>query len=198
MSAVTIVIPVRRLHALVLATAIIPIAIPVLMAPPLATFFEQSNTPGPVGWTFLGFLTLFFGVLPATVIVNGFVRSRRGATIVEVSKDGLRVRDRRAWRTHAIASFDAEDILDVDVSTHESSVASAKRATEQQVRQAYPGESSAIESRLERTVARLSRYVKGKGIVVKTRTGLTRFGEGLDDAEIRYLHAVIRRALAAL
>ena len=42
----------------------------------------------------------------------------------------------------------------------------------------------------------LSRFLKGKGIIVKTRTGLTTFGEGLADDEIQYLHAIVRRALA--
>jgi hypothetical protein len=41
----------------------------------------------------------------------------------------------------------------------------------------------------------LSRFLKGKGIVVKTRTGLTTFGEGLSDEEIQYLHAIVMRAL---
>jgi hypothetical protein len=41
----------------------------------------------------------------------------------------------------------------------------------------------------------LSRFLKGKGIVVKTRTGLTTFGEGLSDEEIQYLHAIVLRAL---
>lgn len=42
----------------------------------------------------------------------------------------------------------------------------------------------------------LSRFLKGKGIVVKTRKGMTTFGEGLADDEIQYLHSVVRRALA--
>ena len=42
----------------------------------------------------------------------------------------------------------------------------------------------------------LSAFIKGQGIIVKTRKGLTTFGEGLSDDEIRYLHGVIERALA--
>lgn len=42
----------------------------------------------------------------------------------------------------------------------------------------------------------LSRFPKGKGIVVKTRKGMTTFGERLADDEIEYLHSVVRRALA--
>ncbi len=37
--------------------------------------------------------------------------------------------------------------------------------------------------------------VRTPGIVVKTRKGLTTFGEGLADDENRYLHAIILRAL---
>jgi hypothetical protein len=41
-----------------------------------------------------------------------------------------------------------------------------------------------------------ARFMRATNIVVKTRRGLTTFGEGLADDEIRYLHATIRRALA--
>jgi hypothetical protein len=32
-------------------------------------------------------------------------------------------------------------------------------------------------------------------VIVKSRQGLTSFGNDLDDDEIRYLHAVVRQAL---
>ena len=195
MGEVTIIIPVRRQHVLVLATTLIPIAIVLTIAPPLATFFRESNTPNVVGWAFLGFLALLFGFLPLTTIVGAFVRSRRGATIVEVSKQRLRVRERGAWKTRTIISADAADVLDVDYSSRESSLASATRATEQQVLQAYPSEAPAVRSGVERIVVKLARFARGKGITVKTRTGLTTFGERLDDAEVRYLHSIVRRTL---
>ena len=192
---VTITIPSRPLSGLVLAAALVPIAIVLAIGPPFATFFRESRTPEPVGWAFLGFLTLFFGILPTMTIVNGFLRSRRGATIVEASTQGLRVSERGAWRTRAVASLDAADILDVDYSSRESSIASATRAAEQQVLQSYPSADSTINPRLERMLAALARFARNKGVIVKTRTGLTTFGAGLDDAEVRYLHSVVRRAL---
>jgi hypothetical protein len=195
MGEVTIVIPSRRQHPLVLATTLIPIGILLFIGPPLATFFRESNTPDVVGWAFLGFLALFFGFLPVTTIVGAFVRSRRGATIVEVSKQRFRILERGAWRTNTIMSADAEDILDVDYSSRESSIASAKRAAEQQVMQAYPSAVPTVSPRVERIVAKLSSYVKGKGITIKTRTGLTSFGERLEEAEVRYLYSIIRRTL---
>ncbi len=196
---VTIVIPMRPLRGLalglVLAAGLIPITIAVAIGPSLVTFFRDTRTPGPVAWVFLGFLTLFFGVVPTMTIVNGFLRSRRGATIIEASKQGLRIPERGAWRTRTLASIDAADILDVDYSSHESSVASAKRAAVQQVLQSHPSADTTVSPRVERVLVTLARFGKGKGVTVKARTGLTTFGAGLDDAEVRYLHSVVRRTL---
>jgi hypothetical protein len=196
---VTIVIPTRPLQGLVLglvfAAGIIPITLALTIGPSLVRFFHDTRTPGPVAWVFLGFLTLLFGVVPTMTIVNGILRSRRGATIVEASKQGLRISERGAWRTRTRASIDAADILDVDYSSHESTVASAKRAAEQQVLQSHPSADTTVSPRVERMLASLARFGKSKGITIKGRTGLTTFGAGLDDAEVRYLHSVIRRTL---
>ena len=193
---VTIVIPARRWPAFGLLAGLIPITIILAFGPPLATFFRQSNTPAPVGWAFLGFLTLFFGILPTAMIVTAFLRSRRGATIIEVSTHGLRLHERGAWTTKTVASLDASDILDVDYSSRESRAASAKGAAERQVLQAYPSASPDVSPRVERIQAALTRFVQGKGVTVKTRSGLTTFGRGLSDAEVRYLYSIVRRALS--
>jgi hypothetical protein len=55
--------------------------------------------------------------------------------------------------------------------------------------------SPAVGERTQRVIAALSRFAKGRGITIKTRQGLTTFGEGLADEEIRYLHSIVRRAL---
>jgi len=55
-----------------------------------------------------------------------------------------------------------------------------------------------VGPRTQRVLKALSRFVKGRGITVKSRRlGLTRFAEGLEDEEIRYLHAVLWRVLTA-
>jgi hypothetical protein len=38
-------------------------------------------------------------------------------------------------------------------------------------------------------------FAKGRGVTLKTKHGLTGFGQGLSDEEITYLHSVVRRAL---
>jgi hypothetical protein len=97
--------------------------------------------------------------------------------------------------TRITASFDASDILDVDYTSRESAIASATRAAEQKIMQSYPDHAETAGPRVERLVAALTRFVRNKGLTIKTRKGLTTVGQGLDDEEIRYLHSLIRRAL---
>ena len=87
---------------------------------------------------------------------------------------GLRISERGAWRTRTLASIDAADILDVDYGSHESSVASAKRAAEQQVLPRHPSADTTISPRVERVLLTLARFGTGKGVTVKARTALPR------------------------
>ena len=193
---IRIVIPRPRLHPILLAAGLIPLAIPLFIGLPLAEFFRGIQTPDPVAWAFLGFITFFFGVVPAMTVMNGFLRSRRGATIVLVSPQGIGIQERGAWRTSAVASLDASDILDVDFSTRESITASARRAADQKALESHG--SAAVGPRTERLLASLARFAKGRGVTVKTRQGLTTFGEGLEDDEIRYLCALVREGLGGV
>jgi hypothetical protein len=160
-------------------------------------FFSTTRALTPGEWIFFGVLFLGFGMLPATSFVSGWLRSRVGRTIVTVSTEELRVEQRGIARTRTVAAFSASEILDVDFSTKESALASARRNAEAEAATMRngPATSPAASPAAERVFTVLSAFVKGQGIIVKTRKGLTTFGEGLPDDEIRYLHAVIERAL---
>ena len=197
---VRVVIPMPRPHPVALAFMVIPVVVPLVMFHPLSQFFRQTHTPGVVGWVFLGFLILMFGILPATGALHAFLSSRLGRTIVTVSMAGIRLQQRKLWRTKTLASHDASDIMDVDFSTADSMSASAMRTSEQYVLrsgQAIQGQ-QVVGERTQRVIAALTRLAKGNGIIIKTRQGLTTFGEGLADDEIRYLHFIVRRALVGL
>ena len=191
---VRIVIPVSRTSPLGLLLVAVPIIVAVLAVPPLWRFFQQTHTPEPIGLVFLGLLAFLFGVVPALTILNGFVRSRVGHTEVHVSRDGVTVRERGAWRTYTLATLAAADVLDVDYGTRDTGVASARLAVEQKMRQS--GHDTASQGpRMERWMASAARWTKGRGVIVKSRQGLTSFGQDLDDDEIRYLADVVRQAL---
>jgi hypothetical protein len=139
-------------------------------------------------------------VLPALGAFNAWRRTRRGRTIVTVSAEGIRIDDRGAWWTSTTASIPASEIVDVDYSSKESAFVVARHATEQKVKDMghSSSEYSSAEARVLRWVSRLSRFVAGRGVTIKTRDGMTTFGEGLSDDEVRYVYSAVRRALLGL
>jgi hypothetical protein len=193
---VRISIPLPRMHPIAFALMLLPIALPVFMLAPLSQFFRQTQTPGIVGWVFLSFLVLMFGVLPASGALHAFLSSRLGRTIVTVSMAGIRIRQRKVWRTKTLAAHDASDIMDIDFSTTDSFLVVTNKATEQQVMRYHRLSSPpVVGERTQKIITALSKFAKGRGITIKTRQGLTTVGQGLADDEIRYLHSVVRRAL---
>ena len=195
---VRIAIPNPRAHPFAIALTLIPVVISAVFVSPLLRFFRQTRTPEPIGLIFLGFIILFFAILPGMTALNGYLRSRRGRTIVTVSPRGIDIRERGAWRTGPVKSLPAPAILDVDFSTSESVTTAARLAAEQRMRTTSgSGATSAeIGPRTQWLLTTLSRYAKGHGITIKTRQGLTTFGQGLTDEETGYVHSLIRRALA--
>jgi hypothetical protein len=147
---------------------------------------------------FFAVLFFGFGVLPVVSTVARWVRSRVGRSIVTISTEELRVEERGIVRTRTVTALSASEILDVDYSTKESMMTSARRSAEAETAtmRKIPSSAAAAGPNTEWVFGILSRLLKGRGIVVKTRKGLTTFGEGLADDEIQYLHAVVRRALA--
>lgn len=195
---VRIAIPTPRSHPIAYLVALIPVGIALMFISPLSRFFRQTRTPEPVGLIFLGFIILFFAVLPAITALNGYLRVRRGRTFVSVSRRGIDIRERGAWRTGPVNSLPAAEILDVDFSTSQSATAAARIAVEQRVRTSHGMRSTPVEigPRTQWLLTRIARYTQGHGITIKTRQGLITIGKGLDDDETRYLHNLIRRTLA--
>jgi hypothetical protein len=192
---VRIVIPHPRMHPVAFAGGMIPLAIPVVVVWWFMDFFRRTQTPEIVGWAFLAGLAFLFGFLPAIPILNAFLRSRHGGTIVHVSTKGIDIKERGAWKTRSTGAFEAPDILDVDYSTRESAATSARLSAEQEAMKSTGADAAKVGARTERLLAWLTQLTRGRGLTVKTRTGLTTFGAGLEDDEIRYLHSVVRRAL---
>jgi hypothetical protein len=191
-----IVIPARRVHPLLFAFYLIPVAAPVYLVAPFTRFFRQSNTPDVVSWIFVGFLTIAFGVLPVVSGLKAYLRNRFGRTTVTVSTIGIRIDERRIWKTRPKTAIDAAEILDVDYSTSDSLIETVKQKYQQ--KSSLSGQSdrqSSIGPATQRALVSLGKFVNRSCITIKTRRGLTTFGEGLGDEEIRYLHSVVRRAL---
>jgi hypothetical protein len=191
---VRIVIAHRPLNQLGWLLVAAPLVIPAVVVPWLWTFFQQTRTPEAVGLAFLGMFAFLFGVLPAITIVNGILRAQRGYTEMRASREGVTVHERGAWRTRTLASIDAADILDVDYGTREAGAVSARHAVEQKLMESGH-EPASLSPPMEQLMTAAARWTKGRGVIVKSRAGLTTFGQDLDDDEIRYLAQVVRQAL---
>ena len=195
---VRITIPTPHSHPFTYALTLIPVVVSLVFVSPLLRFFRQTRTPEPIGLIFIGFIILFFVFLPAITALNGYLRARRGRTYVTVSPRGIGLQERRAWRTGPVNMLPATEILDIDFSTSESVTTAARFAAEQRVRASSGSGTTSPEigPRTQWLLTTLSRYAKGHGITIKTRQGLTTFGEGLTDEETGYVHSLIRRTLA--
>jgi hypothetical protein len=183
-----IAIPMRRYHPAFFLVFLIPMAMAASFVAPFDQFFRATRTPHPFAWIFLGFFIFGFVGMPLLAAANAFLKARRGRTIVTVSPAGIRLDERRVWKTRNIASIPASDIVGIDYSTTDSALLVARQGIEQQH----------IGKGTERAIAVLSTFVKGGGVTIKTRQGLRTFGDGLDDEEIKYVHFVVRQAIAAI
>jgi hypothetical protein len=171
---------------------LIPAAVPIFFVAPFFRFFDETKTPDVISWVFLGFLTVAFGVLPVWSGLTAFLKSRRGRTIVTVSPSGIRVEERRVWKTRLRESLAAADVMDIDYSTTGLLLESAR----QQTLESYRSKSETkLSPAVESSLVVISQIVDSGSVTVKTRKGLTSFGDGLGDDEIRYLHSVVRHAI---
>jgi hypothetical protein len=194
---VRITIPMPPLNPLVIGGGFFPAVVATSMLAWLGLFTSPRPLTLPER-IFFAVLFCGFGLLPAVSASARWLRSRVGRTIVTVSTEELRVQQRGIFRTRTVAALGASEILDVDYSTKESMMTSARRSAEAEtstMRQTSLSPSTS-GANTEWVFTVLSRFLKGKGIVVKTGKGMTTFGEGLADDEIQYLHSVVRRALA--
>jgi len=194
---VRISIPMLPVHPLVMIGGLFPAAVAMGMLAWLG-LLSSPRPLQPIEWIFIGLVFLGFGILPLASAIGRWLRSRVGRMIVTVSAQELRVEQRGIFRTRTVAMFNASEILDVDYSTKESLMAASRRhaVRETATMREIPVSSATPDKGTEVVFGVLSWFLKGKGIIVKTRTGLTTFGEGLADDEIMYLHAIVRRALA--
>jgi hypothetical protein len=184
---VTIVIPAARVHPVLFLFYLIPVAVVVLVFDPFSRFFRQSQTPDGISWILLGFLVVAFGVLPAYTALNVYLKSRFGRTTITASTAGLRIDERRLWKTRTLASLSATDIMDVVCSTVE---------TLPEIERRRPTMAAPRTGKGTELVVRMVQTLLGtSGVTIKTRQGLTTVGAGLEERELRYLHYIVRRAL---
>ncbi len=190
-------IPAAPLNPLVIVAMELPAVVALAMLFWLLAPITQRRPLNPADWIFFTVLVVGFVMLPSLGTVSAIVRARVGRTIVAISPAGIRIDATRLLMPGArhIATIDTADILGVDFSTRESLLDASRRSVEAHTSSMRSGASTAGSAGAEKVIGVLSTFVKGQGVIVKTRAGVTKFGEGLADEEIKYLRTLVVRAL---
>jgi hypothetical protein len=184
-----IVIPGRRWAAFPFAIgALIPLSVGVSLIPAFTRFFHRTETPDTAQIVLLAFLMLVFGLVPLVGSIYLVVSGIRSKTMVSTSRTGILIDRLGIWRTKT-TSIPAEDIIALDYSDLDSAIAARAAELRGETRGAAPFRAS------DSPIFAVLKTWASKGIVVKSRHGLLRFGEGLTSEELRYLQSVITRAL---
>lgn len=164
---------------------VFPLFMLLIFLPALLRFFSRTHTPHYVQYGFSLFLILLF-VLPTLLAsVNLIVGSQRKRTTVTATAKGLTIEERAAWRKRS-RFVPSVDLLDIDCSTIGGAIESVK---------ASRGITLNPDPRTERLLTVLKKYLPSQGIIVKTRTELLTFGQGLPAGELQYLVWVLRQSL---
>jgi hypothetical protein len=173
----------------------IPLAFGAFALLQLVPFFRETDTPEPVEWLFIAFVGLFM-LGPVAGALVSILRAKRARTVVTASPERITLEERAAFRTKSV-DIPVDAILDIDCSTKESMMDSAKRgiATVRAARlgRGIGGVTGSVD--VPRWVSWLGSLVPSKGVILKTRKGVFAIGSGLPDDEVRYLHDRLRRAV---
>ncbi len=189
-------IPGPRVSPLIFIGLLIPLGVVVFFAPGMLTFFTASNTPLMVQFFFIGFVGLFFVLLPVLEVLDAFIRSRSFLTAVTVNPEGISITHKAAIRKYNVRLAIAE-IIDVDYGTGETAFVSATGEHGRHSRGRMPvGGLSAPYTALPRWMHWLQKFSRSKGIIIKSTQGLYCFGQGLPDEEVMYLYSLVCQYLS--
>ncbi|HSW48830.1 MAG TPA: hypothetical protein VLH09_01585, partial [Bryobacteraceae bacterium] len=189
-SETTVVFPWRGSAVPSLVVSVVAVVFLLLLIPNLLRFFRETGTPEFVRFGFLGVLILVFGVLPWLGVLNRARAAMRSRTVVKVSRAGIWIERRGAWRGET-SLIPASDVLSIDYEAADIRLKAIRRTAA-----ARGAAGPAPGPRTRRLIETLNKLVPSKGLVIKTRQDLVIVGEGLPAGELRYLASLLQRALA--
>jgi hypothetical protein len=165
---------------------VLPLAVLLFVMPRALHFLTRPETSPVNHFAMVLLLTLVF--VPPLIFVSMqlMVAGSRKRTTVITSPTGLQIEQGSGWRKHN-KLIPAADLLDVDSSTIHGAIQNIQAAAN------VPADTISDSARW---IQVLKKWVPSRGIVIKSRTELITFGEGLPAAELQYLAYRLRKGLA--
>ncbi|MBN2280735.1 MAG: hypothetical protein JXQ65_09145 [Candidatus Marinimicrobia bacterium] len=151
------------------------------MARYLLPFFKNTNTPKPVSFIFIGFILLFFILIPLISGLISFIKSKKNKFIATFSSHEILI-EKGGIRKKILLQVPVSEIIDIVHNTNDLKNMSHHRNIELYN---HPDLSKLT------WLKKLTRILGSGGITIKTRTQLFTFGAGLSEEETSYLHYLI-------
>lgn len=167
---------------------VFPVLILYFIGFPLLDFFNRTHTPQFVSMIFLGFIGLFFVLLPVIQMIKAFINSKRSIMMVQVDAQNITITNLLAtWNKTRI--IPKTDIVGIDYGTRDSAVSAAWKMKDKDVKS---GGISSPYASPPWWIGALQRLSRSKGINIKSKQGMFSFGAGLPDDEVYHLYTLIR------
>jgi len=191
-----VTIPGPKFRPITLVPFAIPAGVMAWFLPGILRFFDQTRTPPPVQFAFVSFVAFVFVGLPGLNLARAVLGASRRRTTITASPEGIVIEEHGAGRNQA-TRIPAGEILDLDCGTAEDTIAAVRAAASARATQtgSVPWRFEAGAGSAPWWFNSLTRLVRSKGIIVKAKSGLYSLAAGLPDDELRYVHAVLARAL---
>ncbi len=176
-------------HLIVL---VIPVVILFFFGFPLFSFFERTNTPRFVSMFFMGFIGLFFVLLPIIQVIKAFLLSKKITSVIKVNSQGIAIENTSSFWKRTLQITKAE-IVGIDYGTRETAITTAmNNSTLNKDKEVKAGGLSAPYASLPVWITWLQKLSRAKGISVKSTQGIYSFGTGLPDEEVFHLYTLVR------
>jgi hypothetical protein len=180
---------------------LIPLVLVLAMVGMVGKFFLPMffSLPGPkiIRYGFAAFIGLFFIFLPIASVIRHLLRIKRQTTRVTVNPALLRVEEHRSGKI-LVTEILAEDLRELTLPTVLSALEEVDLpGTKRTVSLGHTGVARMPDGRpAPRILEAFLRCVGLPGITATGKKARVTFGKGLSEAELLYLHALVRYIIA--
>ncbi len=182
---VTISIPNAKYSPYFLLELLIPLGIALFFGGNILPFFSHTGTPIQVQMGFGGFIGLFFVLMPLISVLKRYRASKGNFMVASVDSRGITMKMNK--QTKSIA---AERIIGIDYGTADTALSMVTNTLDTR----GTGRTSAVYA--SAWMAKLQRFARAKGVIIKSKDGIFYIGAGLPDDEVVYLYELIRKYLS--
>ncbi|MBI5022130.1 MAG: hypothetical protein HZB59_11905 [Ignavibacteriales bacterium] len=169
---------------------LIPLIFLIFIIPNLIPFFRHSNTPDAISDIFIAFIVLFFILIPIFRMIFAIHSRKKSGTILTLTSSQIVVEEKKVRRSRT-KIIPSDEIIGIDYSTKQSIIDSAQSSMDHGTNQQYGTTTGGYPQ--PKWISFLTKFIRSKGITIKSKSGFYTFGAGLPDDEVLYLYSILKK-----